>query len=139
MFGCLSNIESLPYLVELLLFQYLVAGGIARHGEYMTIPRQFLVLLYYLLGNVQQTDVRYGICFPSACDNPQVAVKECLKVVLMPFGFELALCWLCANEKQSVTNATQLIRYALPKFTFPLCVYFNTTNSIPKLSHSVLP
>lgn len=52
------------------LFQYLVAGGIARHGENMPVPCHSLVLLYYPLRNVQQTDVRFGIRLLPSGDNP---------------------------------------------------------------------
>ena len=52
------------------LFQYLVAGGIARHGENMTVPCHSLVLLYYSLRNVQQTDVRFRVRLLSSGDNP---------------------------------------------------------------------
>ncbi len=62
-------------------FQYLVAGGVARYGEYLVVPCQAPVLLYYLSGNIQQADIGFGIGLLSSGDNPQVAVKECLQVV----------------------------------------------------------
>lgn len=62
-------------------FQLLVASRIARHGEYFVVPCHTLVLLYYLSGNIQQTDIGFCVGFLSSGDNPQVAVKECLQVV----------------------------------------------------------
>ena len=63
------------------LFEYLVATAIARNGENMTAPCQPLVFLYDTFGNVQKTDVRFGVGFLSSGDYPQIAVEECLQVV----------------------------------------------------------
>ena len=63
------------------LFEYLVATAVARNGENMTVPCKSLVFLYDTLGNVQKTDVRFGVGFLSSGDYPQVAVEECLQVV----------------------------------------------------------
>ena len=62
-------------------FQYLVATAVARNGENMTVPCQSLVFLYDASGNVQQTDIRFGVGFLSSGDYPQIAVKECLQAV----------------------------------------------------------
>ena len=50
--------------------QYPVAGGIARHGKHMTVPCHSLVLLDYLLGNIQQADIGFRVGFLSSGDNP---------------------------------------------------------------------
>ncbi len=47
----------------------------------MTVPCHSLVLLYYLSGNIQQSDIGFSVDILSAGDNPQVAIKECLKVI----------------------------------------------------------
>ena len=63
------------------LFEYLVATAVARNGKNMTVPSQPLVFLDDTLGNVQKTDVRFGVGFLSSGDYPQVAVEECLQAV----------------------------------------------------------
>ncbi len=63
------------------LFEYLVATAVTRNGENMTVPSQSLVFLYDTLGNVQKTDVRFGVGLLSSGDYPKVAVEECLQVV----------------------------------------------------------
>ena len=63
------------------LFKYLVATSVARNGENMTVPCQPLVFLHDTLGNVQKTDVRFGVGFLSSGDYPQIAVEECLQAV----------------------------------------------------------
>ena len=63
------------------LFEYLVATAVARNGKNMTVPSQPLVFLYDTFGNVQKTDVRFGIRFLPSGDYPQVAVEECLQAV----------------------------------------------------------
>ena len=63
------------------LFEYLVATAVARNGENMTVPSQSLVFLHDTLGNVQKTDVRFGVGFLSSGDYPQIPVEECLQVV----------------------------------------------------------
>ena len=47
----------------------------------MTVPCHSLVLLYYLSGNIQQSDIGFSVDILSSGDNPQVAIKECLKVI----------------------------------------------------------
>ena len=63
------------------LFEYLVAASVARNGENMTVPSQPLVFLYDTLGNVQKTDVRFGVGLLSSGDYPKIAVEECLQAV----------------------------------------------------------
>ena len=63
------------------IFEYLVATAVTRNGENMTVPCQSLVFLYDTLGNVQKTDVRFGVGLLSSGDYPQVAVEECLQAV----------------------------------------------------------
>ena len=63
------------------LFEYLVATAVTRNGENMTVPSQSLVFLYDTFGNVQKTDVRFGVGLLSSGDYPKVAVEECLQVV----------------------------------------------------------
>ena len=63
------------------LFEYLVAAAVARNGENMTVPCQSLVFLYDTFGNVQKTDVRFGVGLLSSGDYPQIAVEECLQAV----------------------------------------------------------
>ena len=63
------------------LFEYLVATAVARNGENMTVPCKSLVFLDDTLGNVQKTDVRFGVGFLPSGDYPQVAVEECLQAV----------------------------------------------------------
>ena len=63
------------------LFEYLVAVSVTRNGENMTVPSQPLVFLYDTFGNVQKTDVRFGVGLLSSGDYPQVAVEECLQAV----------------------------------------------------------
>ena len=60
------------------LFEYLVTTAVTRNGENMTVPCQSLV---YTLGNVQKTDVRFGVGLLSSGDYPKVAVEECLQAV----------------------------------------------------------
>ena len=52
------------------LFEYLVATAVARNGEHMTVPCKPLVFLDDTLGNVQQTDIRFGIGFLPSGDYP---------------------------------------------------------------------
>ena len=47
----------------------------------MTVPCQPLVLLDDTLGNVQKTDVRFGVGLLSSGDDPKIAVEECLQAV----------------------------------------------------------
>jgi len=63
------------------LFEYLVTTAVTRNGENMTVPCQSLVFLYDTLGNVQKTDVRFGVGLLSSGDYPKVAVEECLQAV----------------------------------------------------------
>ena len=63
------------------LFEYLVAASVTRNGENMTVPSQSLVFLYDTFGNVQKTDVRFGVGLLSSGDYPKVAVEECLQAV----------------------------------------------------------
>ena len=63
------------------IFEYFVTTAVARNGENMTVPSQSLVFLYDTLGNVQKTDVRFGVGLLSSGDYPQVAVEECLQAV----------------------------------------------------------
>lgn len=63
------------------LFEYLVATAVARNGENMTVPCKSLVFLDDTLGNVQKTNVRFGVGFLPSGDYPQVAVEECLQAV----------------------------------------------------------
>ncbi len=51
-------------------FQLLVAGGVAQHGEHLVVPCHAFVLLYYLSGNVQQSDIGFGVGLLSSGDNP---------------------------------------------------------------------
>ena len=81
-------------------FQYLVAGGIARHGEHFVIPRQAPVFLYYLSGNVQQADIGFGVGLLPSGDYPQVAVKECLQVV----GGQILHIGICQPRENGKTN-----------------------------------
>ena len=52
------------------LFEYLVATAVARNGEHMTVPSQPLVFLDDTFGNVQKTDVLFGVGFLSSGDYP---------------------------------------------------------------------
>ena len=79
-----GNVIGQPHLEAALsayLFEYLVATAVARNGENMTVPCKSLVFLDDTLGNVQKTDVRFGIRFLPSGDYPQVAVEECLQAV----------------------------------------------------------
>lgn len=49
--------------------------------EHMTVPCHSLVLLDYLLGNIQQSDIGFRVGLLSSGDNPQVTVKERLQVI----------------------------------------------------------
>ena len=51
-------------------FQLFVAGGVARHGKYLVVPCHAFVLLYYLSGNIQQSDIGFRVGFLSSGDNP---------------------------------------------------------------------
>ena len=50
--------------------EYLVATAVARNGKNMTVPCKSLVFLDDTLGNVQQTDIRFGIGFLPSGDYP---------------------------------------------------------------------
>ena len=63
------------------IFEYLVAASVTRNGENMTVPSQSLVLLDDTLGNVQKTDVRFGVGLLSSGDYSKVAIEECLQEV----------------------------------------------------------
>ena len=63
------------------LFKYLVAASVTRNGENMTVPCQSLVLFDDTFGNVQKTDVRFGVGLLSSGDYPKVAIEECLQEV----------------------------------------------------------
>lgn len=52
----------------------------------------------YLLGNIQQADIGFGISLLSSGDNPQVALKECLEIVgsqVLYIGIIPLECYLC--------------------------------------------
>ncbi len=51
-------------------FQLFVAGRITWHGENLIVLCHPLILLYNLSGNVQQTDIRFGVGLLSSGDNP---------------------------------------------------------------------
>jgi len=63
------------------IFEYLVTTAVTRNGENVTVPSQSLVLFDDTFGNVQKTDVRFGVGLLSSGDYPQVAVEECLQAV----------------------------------------------------------
>ena len=79
--GYMVGQPNLEAALSAYLFEYLVATAVARNGEHMTVPSKSLVFLDDTLGNVQQTDVRFGIRFLPSGDYPQVAVEECLQAV----------------------------------------------------------
>ena len=81
------------------LFEYLVATAVTRNGENMTVPSQSLVFLYDTLGNVQKTDVRFGVGLLSSGDYPQVAVEECLQADVY--------------KRQNYLRAEQALEYGL--------------------------
>ena len=72
------------------IFEYLVTTAVTRNGENVTVPSQSLVLFDDTFGNVQKTDVRFGVGLLSSGDYPQVAVEECLQAV----GGEVLYCLL---------------------------------------------
>ena len=78
---CVIGQTHLETALSAYIFEYFVTTAVARNGENMTVPSQSLVFLYDTLGNVQKTDVRFGVGLLSAGDYPQVAVEECLQVV----------------------------------------------------------
>lgn len=52
----------------------------------------------YLLGNIQQADIGFGISLLSSGDNPQIALKECLEIVgsqVLHIGIIPLECYLC--------------------------------------------
>ncbi len=52
----------------------------------------------YLLGNIQQADIGFGISLLSSGDNPQIALKECLEIVgsqVLYIGIIPLECYLC--------------------------------------------
>lgn len=52
----------------------------------------------YLLGNIQQADIGFGISLLSSGDNPQIALKECLEIVgsqVLHIGMIPLECYLC--------------------------------------------
>ena len=58
------NMVGQPHLeatLFLYLFQYLVATAVARNREHTTVLCQTPILLDDTFGNVQQTDVRFGV------------------------------------------------------------------------------
>ena len=63
------------------IFEYFVTTAVTRNGENMTVPSQPLVFLYDTFGNVQKTDVRFGVGLLSSGDDPQVPVEEGLQAV----------------------------------------------------------
>ena len=63
-------------------FQNLVAGRVARHGEYLVVSCHAFVFLNDTFRHIQQTDIRFGVGLLSSGDNPKVAVKECLQIVI---------------------------------------------------------
>ena len=63
------------------IFEYFVTTAVTRNGENMTVPSQPLVFLYDTFGNVQKTDVRFGVGLLSSGDYPKIAVEECLQAV----------------------------------------------------------
>ena len=68
-----GNVIGHPHLEAALsayLFELLVATAVARNGKNMTVPSPPLVFLDDTLGNVQKTDVRFGIRFLPSGDDP---------------------------------------------------------------------
>ena len=73
-----TNLETALYDY---IFEYFVTTAVTRNGENMTVPSQPLVFLYDTFGNVQKTDVRFGVGLLSSGDYPKIAVEECLQAV----------------------------------------------------------
>ena len=73
-----TNLETALYAY---IFEYFVTTAVTRNGENMTVPSQPLVFLYDTFGNVQETDVRFGVGLLSSGDYPKIAVEECLQAV----------------------------------------------------------
>lgn len=82
-------------------FQLLVASRVTRHGEYFIISCHTPVLLYYLSGNIQQSDIGFRVSFLSSGDNPQISVKECLQVVFRKV-LDIGICQTCKATKWQV-------------------------------------
>ena len=62
----------------------------------MTILCQSLVFLHDMFGNVQKTDVRFGVGLLSSGDYPKVAIEECLQEV----GGEVLHVRICQTRER---------------------------------------
>ena len=80
-------------------FQYLVAGRVAWHWEYLVVPCHAFVLFNDTFRNIQQTNIRFGVGLLSSGDNPKVAVKECLQVVFREV-LNIGVCQSCKGGEQ---------------------------------------
>ena len=52
------------------LFEYLVITAVARNGKHTTVLCQSPILLDDAFGNVQKTDIRFGVGFLPSGDDP---------------------------------------------------------------------
>lgn len=62
----------------------------------------------YLLGNIQQADIGFGISLLSSGDNPQIALKECLEIVgsqVLHIGIIPLECYLCPAVSHFLANS----------------------------------
>ena len=62
--------KKVAIIISVIVVLLLIAGGVTRHGEYLVVPRHTLILLNYLSGNIQQTDIGFRVGFLSSGDNP---------------------------------------------------------------------
>ena len=76
------------------IFKFLITRTIARNFENVIIPAHTLVLLHDTLWNIKQSDIGFGIGLLSSGNNPQVAIKECLQIVIGEI-LDIRICQSC--------------------------------------------
>ena len=64
------------------VFEFLITCTIARNFENVVIPTHTLIFLDDAFWNIEQSDIGFGVGLLSSGDNPQVAIEECLQVVI---------------------------------------------------------
>ena len=85
------------------IFEFLIARTIARIFENVVIPAHTLILLNDAFGNIEQSDIGFGICFLSSGDNPQIAIEECLQVVIGEI-LHIRICQSCERIENYQCN-----------------------------------
>ena len=64
------------------IFEFLIARTIARNFEDVVIPAHTLIFLDDAFWDIEQSNIGFCVGLLSSRDNPQIAIEECLQVVI---------------------------------------------------------